>query len=139
MTPETTPEPILDFLDDLFTGDAERYDLVVRLRKLVLSVDPRITEEVKYGGILFSAGPPICGLFSYEKHVALEFSRGAELADPHHVLEGEGKLRRHIKLLTKQELFKKNVREYVTLALAAGVSSAAAAKAARGKAKKSVT
>jgi hypothetical protein len=50
--------------------------------------------------------------------VALEFSRGATLPDVHHVLEGAGKSRRHIKLLSRADLFKKNVREYVALACA---------------------
>lgn len=84
----------------------------------MLSVDPSVTEEVKYGGLLFSAGPPFCGIFSYARHVSLEFGRGNELADPHKVLEGEGKMRRHIKLESGDDLFKKNVREYVVAAFA---------------------
>jgi hypothetical protein len=111
-------ERIAQFLQDLRLVDEERHELVSRLRRLVLSVDPRITEALKYGGLLFSAGPPFCGIFSYTHHVSLEFSRGASLPDPHHVLEGEGKHRRHIKLTTRADLFKKNIREYVALACA---------------------
>jgi len=109
-------ERIEQFLNDLRLVDEERFELVSRLRRLVLSVDPRISEEVKYGGILFSAGSPFCGLFSYTHHVSLEFSRGASLPDPHQVLEGAGKHRRHIKLASRADLFKKNIREYVALA-----------------------
>jgi hypothetical protein len=116
-------ERVEHFLDDLRLADEDRFQLVSRLRSLVLSVDPKITEEIKYGGILFSAGPPFCGIFSYAKHVSLEFGRGAELPDKHRVLEGEGKLRRHIKLESGQDLFRKNVREYVALARDAASSS----------------
>jgi len=116
-------EPVEHFLEDLRRVDEERFQLVARLRNLILSVDPKITDEIKYGGILFSAGPPFCGIFSYAKHVSLEFGRGAELPDKHKVLEGEGKLRRHIKLEVGQDLFRKNVREYVLLAHAAASSS----------------
>lgn len=126
-------EPILNFFDDLHKGEAEWYDLMVRAREIVLAVDPRITEEVKYGGILFSAGSPFCGLFSYQRHVALEFSRGAELPDAKGVLEGEGKLRRHIKLLTRRDLIGKDLRGYVGLALAAVTASTASHKPARGR------
>ena len=112
-------ERVEHFLEDLRLAGEDRFQLVSRLRALILSVDPKITEEIKYGGILFSAGPPFCGVFSYAKHVSLEFGRGAELPDRHRVLEGEGKLRRHIKLASGQDLFRKNVREYVSLALAA--------------------
>jgi hypothetical protein len=116
-------ERVEHFLDDLRLVGEERFQLVSRLRNLILSVDPKITEEIKYGGILFSAGPPFCGIFSYTHHVSLEFGRGAELPDKHRVLEGEGKLRRHIKLESGQDLFRKNVREYVSLAIAAASTS----------------
>lgn len=107
---------IEQFLADLRLVDEERFELVSRLRRLVLSVDPRISEDIKYGGLLFSAGAPFCGVFSYTRHVALEFSRGASLPDPHHVLEGEGKHRRHIKLVDRNDLFKKNIRDYIAAA-----------------------
>jgi hypothetical protein len=105
------------FLEDIRLVSESRHDLVIRLRNLILSVDSGITEEVKYGGILFSSGPPFCGVFSYTNHISLEFSRGSEIADKHHVLEGEGKHRRHIKVVAQSEISKKNIREYVSLAL----------------------
>ena len=101
------------FVHELQFQSGERHDLIVRIRNIVLDVDPRITEELKYGGILFSAGAPFCGLFSYAQHVSIEFSRGAELADPHGVLEGDGQKRRHIKLRAQPDLFQKNLRDYV--------------------------
>lgn len=104
------------FVHELQFQSGVRHDLVVRIRNLVLDVDPRITEELQYGGILFSAGSPFCGLFSYGTHVAIEFSRGAELDDPHGVLEGDGKKRRHIKLVAQPDLFQKNLRDYVSRA-----------------------
>jgi len=120
-----------DLLDDWRQADPERCALLERVRKLVLAVDPRITEEAKYGGILFAAASPFCGLFSYERHVALEFSRGADLPDVHHVLEGDGKKRRHIKIVDGADLFKKNLRDYVATAFAA----AAGKQPAQGRAR----
>ena len=104
------------YVHELQFESGARHDLVTRIRNLVLGVDDRITEEIKYGGILFSAGAPFCGLFSYARHVSLEFSRGAELDDPHGVLEGDGKKRRHIKLVGQPDLFQKNLRDYVSQA-----------------------
>lgn len=104
-------------LEDIRLVSESRHDLVTRVRRLILSVDPSITEDVKYGGILFSSGSPFCGVFSYTNHISIEFSRGSELADTHHVLEGEGKSRRHIKIMMQSEISKKNLREYVSLAL----------------------
>lgn len=113
------PDRIAKFLEDIRLLDQARFELVQSLREAILGLAPSITEEIKYGGILFSAGQPFCGVFSYAKHVSLEFGAGASLPDKHKVLEGEGKLRRHIKLLSAQDISGKHVREYLALALRA--------------------
>ncbi|PKO34214.1 MAG: hypothetical protein CVU34_09385 [Betaproteobacteria bacterium HGW-Betaproteobacteria-7] len=110
---------IAQLLDDIRLLDQARFELVQSLRELVLGLAPAISEEVKYGGILFSAAKPFCGIFSYAKHVSLEFGSGAALPDRFEVLEGEGKLRRHIKLSSVQDISKKHVGEYLLLALQA--------------------
>ena len=108
-------------IDQLLEGirslDPARFALVQSLRSTILGLELGITEEVKYGGILFAAGKPICGVFSYAQHVSLEFGAGASLADPYQVLEGKGKLRRHIKLFSEQDIAGKHVRGYLVLAL----------------------
>lgn len=113
-----TSDRINHLLNDIRLLDEARYAWVQELRKLILAVDPAMSEEVKYGGLLFSAGKPFCGIFSYAQHVSVEFSQGAALADPHQVLEGAGKLRRHIKLQSGQDVQQKHVRDYVVAALA---------------------
>jgi hypothetical protein len=109
-------ERIAKLLEDIRLLSDDRFELVQSLRKRVLSLGSPVTEEVKYGGILFSAGKPFCGIFSYANHVSLEFSAGASLLDTHKVLEGDGKLRRHIKLVTAQDIERKHVGDYLTLA-----------------------
>lgn len=110
---------VTKFLEDIrFLGE-ERFNLVQALREEVLSLEGSISEEIKYGGILFAADKPFCGIFSYSKHVSLEFGDGASLPDRHNILEGEGKLRRHIKLLSQEDIAAKHVREYLALALKA--------------------
>jgi hypothetical protein len=111
------------YLEDLRLLSEDRYALVSRLRHLILDVGTDVTDDIKYGGILFSASAPFCGIFSYQKHVSIEFSRGADLPDKRQVLEGEGKLRRHIKIESLQDLLKKSVREYVVLAHGAATAS----------------
>jgi hypothetical protein len=113
------PSLVEEFLEDLRLVDEDRFQIVQSLRRMVLSAAPKVSEEVKYGGLLFSAGSPFCGVFSYTRHVSLEFGRGAELADPHGVLEGEGKKRRHIKIVGRDDVFKKNVRQYIEQAVRA--------------------
>lgn len=110
-------------LEDIRTLDEGRFELVQALRKRILALDASVSEEVKYGGLLFSAGAPFCGVFAYAKHVSLEFGAGASLPDPHQVLEGAGKLRRHIKLVALQDIADKHVAVYLTLALKAAATA----------------
>ncbi|MDO8991291.1 MAG: DUF1801 domain-containing protein [Sideroxyarcus sp.] len=111
-----TAERIAKLLEDIRLLSDDRHKLVQALRKLILGLDATVLEEVKYGGILFSAGKPFCGVFSYANHVSLEFGDGAALPDKHKVLEGDGKLRRHIKLAAIQDIEAKHVRDYLVLA-----------------------
>ena len=106
-------------LEDIRLLDAGHFELVQALRGVILDLNPSISEEVKYGGLLFSLGKPFCGVFSYTKHVSLEFGAGASLPDAFKVLEGEGKFRRHIKLMSAQDISGKHVRDYLVLALEA--------------------
>ncbi len=115
--PSATTDRVAQLLEDLRAHDADRYAVVQALREAVLGLDAAITEEVKYGGILFAASQPFCGIFAYTRHVSLEFSEGAALPDPHGVLEGQGKGRRHIKLTAVQDIAAKHVAEYLKLAL----------------------
>ena len=114
-----TTQRITQLLEDIRHLDEDRYKLVQTLRQLILGLDASVSEEVKYGGLLFSAAAPFCGVFSYTRHVSLEFGAGASLPDPHQVLEGAGKLRRHIKLVSLQDISDRHIREYLVLALQA--------------------
>ncbi|MDD5057684.1 MAG: DUF1801 domain-containing protein [Sideroxydans sp.] len=114
-----TADRIAKLLEDIRLVNEEHFKLVQALRKLILGFGDAVAEEVKYGGLLFSVSKPFCGVFSYANHVSLEFSAGAALPDKHKVLEGDGKLRRHIKLATTQDIERKHVRDYIALALKA--------------------
>ncbi len=106
------------FLADMHLQSPEHHAIVQGLREIILGADPSVTEDIKYGGILFSAPTAFCGVFSYKHHVSLEFSEGAKLTDTQQLLEGVGKHRRHIKLETLNDIERKRVHEYVKLALA---------------------
>lgn len=107
---------INSLLEDIRHQSEERYNLVQALRELIASAGDDVTEEVKYGGFLFSSQRDFAGVFSYARHVSVELSEGARLDDPHHVLEGGGKHRRHIKLQSLADIEQKQVGEYIRAA-----------------------
>ena len=109
-------DAVENWLATICKQDALRYELVMAVRQLILKTAKNITEELKYGGILFSDGDAFCGVFSYAAHISLEFGKGAELADEHKALEGKGKGRRHIKIASMADVKAKHVKHYIGLA-----------------------
>ncbi len=112
-------EKVRQLLEDLHLANPALWALVNAARETVSAAVPTASERVMYGGFMFSAPKPFCGVFAYTEHVSVEFGAGARLADPHGVLEGKGKLRRHIKLRTLDDVAARHLRDYVGRAWAA--------------------
>lgn len=75
-----------------------RGDMLGRLRALIRSVDPAITEEWKWENPVWSHDGLICTGESYKKAVKLTFPKGASLPDPAGLFNSsrEGRVRRAI-------------------------------------------
>lgn len=113
-------EPLLN---DLSLANPAGHALVQAVRETVRVAVPDVAEKVMYGGIMFLAPMAFCGVFAYAAHVSVEFGRGRELDDPHRVLEGNGKQRRHIKLRALADLEARHLRDYIEQAHAIGRSA----------------
>ena len=117
-------QSIQDLLDDVRLLGEEQFSLLESVRALVKQTIPAVTEEVKYGGIMFSSGQPFCGVFAYKHHVSVEFGSGARIPDSLGNLEGAGKGRRHIKLHSAKDINTKKLAHYLPLALEAARGAA---------------
>jgi hypothetical protein len=112
-------------LDDIRLLSEDQHALVQSVRELARKTFKPVDEEVKYGGILFSSGGvQFAGVFAYRQHVSVEFGHGASMADPHGLLEGSGKGRRHIKLRIADDVGTKHLADYLKLALQAARDAA---------------
>lgn len=58
----------------------------------------------------------VCTLLLSKSGVKLGLARGSELADPHGLLEGKGKVHRYVRLRNIADLHKKPIRELVKAA-----------------------
>ena len=88
-------------------------DIKDALAELVGEIAPDVRLVPKYGGHVMCPNEGddktfVGGIFTYKDHVSLEFSKGVDLNDPDGVLEGSGKLRRHLKLYQLQDVADKN-------------------------------
>ena len=106
-------EKVERLLNDLRLRDQDQYELVQAVRRTIYIAVPSASERVMYGGFMFSEAGQFCGVFPYSAHVSVEFGRGCELDDSHGVLEGNGKLRRHIKLSDRTDITTKSLASYV--------------------------
>lgn len=109
-------QKVKNLLDDWEIDNPALYEIASSVRTKILQIADTVDEEVKYGGILFAAPVPFCGIFVYKQHVSVEFSHGAKIEDPYGLLEGKGKGRRHLKLHTLEDLEKKYLTDYLRLA-----------------------
>jgi hypothetical protein len=116
---------VSDLLDSVRLASEESHALVQAVRHSVRESCRSITEEVKYGGLVFaSEGLPFGGVFVYTQYVSVELSCGASIADPYGHLEGSGKGRRHIKLRSIDDINGKHLAAYLTLAVLAAQEQA---------------
>lgn len=119
-----TTKSVQELLDDVRLLGDKQFTLVESVRKLIKKTISPVTEEVKYGGILFASGVQFCGVFAYRQHVSVEFGSGARITDTLGHLEGGGKGRRHIKLNSTKDIKAKALAHYFPLALEAAKSNA---------------
>ena len=110
-------EPVQKFLEEIMMFDSEKFEIMLNLRKIVFSNYPKANERIIYGGIMFSLEDDFGGLFVRKNHVSFEFGSGANMNDPHNILEGTGKFRRHLKVRSLTDIEDKKVDFFVKQSL----------------------
>lgn len=91
-------------------------EIVKSLRELIFKASPDLIEEFKWSKPSYAQNGLVCYLAPAKNHVNLGFYLGAELNDPHHLLQGTGKQMRHIQV-KKQEDIKEDL--FISLILEA--------------------
>jgi len=109
---------IEEFLEDIQFQSSEKFEILKSIREIFKDANPKLDEEIKYGGLVFNLSNTLMGgIFIYSEHISIEFSLGAELADPDKILEGKGKKRRHIKIRKIGDIQEKQVEMIVSSAM----------------------
>ena len=93
---------------------------------LVKATAPESTVVIKWGQPVTESNGPMAYVRPATEHVTFGFWRGAELADPDGLLEGEGALMRHLKL-GKGPLDTKRLSAFVKQAVALNAKKGSAA------------
>lgn len=99
--------------------------LALAARELVLQSLPKVEETVDFSArvIGYGFGPgyggTVCTIIMSKAGVKLGFVRGAELPDPRGLLEGGGKIHRHVPLSKTGDLNRPGIKQMLASALAA--------------------
>ena len=106
------------FLEDLNVLSPEKLELILIIRSLFNKASKDLIEDIKYGGLVFNqSNVLIGGIFPYRQHVSIEFSNGVDFPDPEGLLEGKGKMRRHLKVFNTQDIEQKQADFFVKQAV----------------------
>ena len=122
----TVSPPLPEYLGFLAPFESRITELALATRKLVLEEAPDSTELIydAYNAVAtgygFTGRPSQCFIHIavYAKWVNLGFHRGSELEDPKGLLEGTGRLIRHIRISEPEDLAEPAVRAFVKQAIA---------------------
>ena len=116
----------LGTIDDVLKDVAEPLRVIaLRLRDIVIELDPDTTEQPRPGdkALSYGTGPQkIKQGYTYimpqKAYVNLGFYRGTSLSDPLGMLEGTGKDLRHVKVRSLEQAEQPAVRELIAAAVA---------------------
>jgi hypothetical protein len=110
--------------DEILAGSSPRVrDLGTRTRALIREVMPDVVEVpwprqrvVGYGVGPRKMSEHFCHITFHTNHVNLGFNYGSELPDPEGLLQGTGKLLRHVKITSPEDLSKPALRQLLDAA-----------------------
>ncbi len=99
-------------------------EIALAARELVMQTVPDATETVDRSARLvgYGYGPgykdTICTLLLSQTGVKVGIARGSELADPHRLLQGSGKVHRHVQLRSVADVANPGLKQLLEAALA---------------------
>ena len=117
---------MVDVVEEFLSSYPEKIRKVsAELRKVARKIMPRAHEFLYYDAISYSINDSplgrICYISPMEKYVSLGFLFGARMDDQHHLLEGNGKRARHVKIRTPEEAKNPALKDLVKAAWTHGV------------------
>jgi hypothetical protein len=123
------PPPRPEYLQFLSAYEPRITKLALAVRKLVLSEAPGSTELLYDAYNAVAAGYSFTGrpsdhfihIASYAGWVNIGFNHGADLPDPHRILQGAGRQVRHIRIAREEDLDAPAVRHFVKAAIARAI------------------
>jgi hypothetical protein len=102
-----------------------RGETLARVRALIKQADPKVLEEWKWGGPVWSHGGIICTGETYKSAVKLTFAKGASVEDPAGLFNAslDGNTRRAIDIREADDIDEKAFKALIRAAVALNTSA----------------
>jgi hypothetical protein len=95
----------------------EHREIVEALRKLMREIAPEAKEVITYGILAWRGNLMLAVVSPTKKDITFAFSKGAEFEDKYGLLRGVGKVSKHVKIKTLQDIDKAALEYYIKQAL----------------------
>jgi hypothetical protein len=109
------------FIDEKIAGLPDwRGKMLAKVRAIILTADPEIIEEWKWGTPVWSRGGIVCTGETYKSVVKMTFARGAALEDPKGLFNSslEGNVRRAIDIREGEKVDEAALKALIRAAVA---------------------
>jgi hypothetical protein len=93
-------------------------DIVTMIRQLMREITPDATEVISYGIPVYKKKRMLAVISPTKKDITFAFSRGAEFEDKYGLLQGVGKISKHVKIKNLEDVNIEALRYYINQALA---------------------
>ena len=95
----------------------EHREIVQMLRDLMRESAPNAKEVITYGILAWKGNLMLAVISPTKKDITFAFSRGAEFKDKYGLLQGVGKVSKHVKIKNLKDAHKAALRYYIKQAL----------------------
>jgi len=88
-------------------------EAITAIRQIVREAAPKASESIKWAQPVYEENGPFAWVKAYKSYVNFGFWRGAQLADPKGLLEGDGDRMRHVKIASPADVNQSALKRFV--------------------------
>jgi len=92
-------------------------DIVAMIRQLMRETAPDVQEVISYGIPMYRGKRGLAVISPTKKDITFAFSRGAEFEDKYGLLRGVGKVSKHVKIKSIDNIDKEALKYYIRQAV----------------------
>ncbi|KPK80545.1 MAG: hypothetical protein AMS27_16850 [Bacteroides sp. SM23_62_1] len=94
-------------------AQSHQKEIMLTIRKMIFELVPDVGEAIKWGTPVYSRIKNICYMAAFKKHVTFAFYNGQMLKDPDGILEGTGKMMKHIKFKKIEDVDQEQIKKWI--------------------------